>query len=330
MRRTTRWGCRSRAPCSPWPGPPPMPPSRTPRRRAPGPARSSRVAAQAAREALARTPEQLAVLAEAGVVDAGGRGICVILDAAETVLTGRRPVPVTAPLGTHTIPTPVPHDLVRGRAGVRGDVPPGRRRRPHPAPQDDPRRRSATPWSSSAASGCGTSTSTSTTSAPPSRPGWTRAARTGSGSPTSPSRSRRSATAAARCATAGGSSPSPPVPGCTRSSRAPGAVVVDGGPGDRPSTGMLLEAITGVRRRRGRGAAQRPRLRPGRRDRRTHRRVRPRPPGRGHPHRRRRCRVSPRSRCTSPAGLRLRRPGDDGHRAARAARRGHGRGPRRR
>ncbi|MEJ7832305.1 MAG: DAK2 domain-containing protein [Nocardioides sp.] len=63
-------------------------------------------AAAAAREALARTPEQLPVLREAGVVDAGGRGLSVILDAAETVLTGRRPVPVTSPIGAHTIPIP--------------------------------------------------------------------------------------------------------------------------------------------------------------------------------------------------------------------------------
>ncbi len=63
-------------------------------------------AAAAAREALARTPEQLKVLRDAGVVDAGGRGLCVILDAAETALTGRRPVPVTAPLGQHQIPIP--------------------------------------------------------------------------------------------------------------------------------------------------------------------------------------------------------------------------------
>jgi DAK2 domain fusion protein YloV len=64
------------------------------------------VAAAAAREALARTPEQLAVLRDAGVVDAGGRGLSVILDAAETVLTGRRPIPVTAPIGAHRIPIP--------------------------------------------------------------------------------------------------------------------------------------------------------------------------------------------------------------------------------
>ena len=65
-------------------------------------------AAGAARKALARTPEQLPVLADAGVVDAGGRGVSVILDAAETVLTGRRPVPVTAPIGSHHIPIPHP------------------------------------------------------------------------------------------------------------------------------------------------------------------------------------------------------------------------------
>ncbi|RHW27889.1 DAK2 domain-containing protein [Nocardioides immobilis] len=65
-----------------------------------------RAAAGAAREALGHTPEQLEVLARAGVVDAGGRGVCVILDAAETVLTGKRPVPVTQPLGQHAIPVP--------------------------------------------------------------------------------------------------------------------------------------------------------------------------------------------------------------------------------
>ncbi|HWJ65181.1 MAG TPA: DAK2 domain-containing protein [Nocardioides sp.] len=72
-------------------------------------ARSSDVltaAAAAAREALGHTPEQLEVLQQAGVVDAGGRGLSVILDAAETVLTGRRPMPVTAPLGSRAIPVP--------------------------------------------------------------------------------------------------------------------------------------------------------------------------------------------------------------------------------
>jgi len=78
-------------------------------------------AAQAAREALAHTPEQLRVLREAGVVDAGGRGICVILDAAETALTGRRPVPVHSPLGQHQIPIPhAPHEAGDGHLTADG------------------------------------------------------------------------------------------------------------------------------------------------------------------------------------------------------------------
>jgi DAK2 domain fusion protein YloV len=67
-----------------------------------------RAAATAARAALARTPEQLQVLRDAGVVDAGGRGLCVVLDAAETAVTGRRPVSVEHSFGAHTIPMPVP------------------------------------------------------------------------------------------------------------------------------------------------------------------------------------------------------------------------------
>ena len=45
-------------------------------------------AAEGARAALARTPDQLEVLRRAGVVDAGGRGICVLLDALAAVVTG--------------------------------------------------------------------------------------------------------------------------------------------------------------------------------------------------------------------------------------------------
>jgi DAK2 domain fusion protein YloV len=44
----------------------------------------------AAQDALARTPHQLPVLAEAGVVDAGARGYVLILDALERVVTGNR------------------------------------------------------------------------------------------------------------------------------------------------------------------------------------------------------------------------------------------------
>ncbi|HEX4189682.1 MAG TPA: DAK2 domain-containing protein [Marmoricola sp.] len=67
-----------------------------------------RAAASAARDALARTPDQMRLLRDAGVVDAGGRGLCVILDAAETSVTGQRAVGAPSPLGTHAIPQPLP------------------------------------------------------------------------------------------------------------------------------------------------------------------------------------------------------------------------------
>jgi hypothetical protein len=52
-----------------------------------------RRAAAGARTALARTPDQLEVLRRAGVVDAGGRGVCVLLDALVSVVTGAAPEP---------------------------------------------------------------------------------------------------------------------------------------------------------------------------------------------------------------------------------------------
>ncbi|MGB8406162.1 MAG: DAK2 domain-containing protein, partial [Mycobacterium sp.] len=61
-------------------------------------------AADAAVIALERTPQQLEVLAEAGVVDAGGRGLVVLLDAMTATLTGvlppralYRPAPAAGP-----------------------------------------------------------------------------------------------------------------------------------------------------------------------------------------------------------------------------------------
>jgi DAK2 domain fusion protein YloV len=48
-------------------------------------------AALAAREALARTPMQMDRLAQAGVVDSGGRALVVVLDSTEQRLTGRVP-----------------------------------------------------------------------------------------------------------------------------------------------------------------------------------------------------------------------------------------------
>jgi DAK2 domain fusion protein YloV len=81
----------------------------------------ARAAADAAAAALARTPEQLPVLAAAGVVDAGGRGLVVLLDALVEVVAGRapdRPGPVA----------PAPHAARAGAAhcGAGGpDGPPG-------------------------------------------------------------------------------------------------------------------------------------------------------------------------------------------------------------
>jgi len=62
--------------------------------------------AAAARAALERTPDLLPLLKQAGVVDAGGRGLCVILDAAETALTGR--VPLDRKHARRHIPVPLP------------------------------------------------------------------------------------------------------------------------------------------------------------------------------------------------------------------------------
>lgn len=50
-----------------------------------------RSAAEAAHRALARTPDLLPVLRDAGVVDAGGRGLTVILDALVAALAGEPP-----------------------------------------------------------------------------------------------------------------------------------------------------------------------------------------------------------------------------------------------
>jgi DAK2 domain fusion protein YloV len=61
-------------------------------------AETVRAAAGAAAEALAHTPQQLPALARAGVVDAGGRGLCVLLDALAEVVTGEvRPEPRLLP-----------------------------------------------------------------------------------------------------------------------------------------------------------------------------------------------------------------------------------------
>ena len=85
---TRRSPARSRAPSSPWPGPRPTRPRRASRTAPRTPAAVVEAAAQGARDALARTPTMLESLRLAGVVDAGGRGLVVVLDALAEVVSG--------------------------------------------------------------------------------------------------------------------------------------------------------------------------------------------------------------------------------------------------
>jgi dihydroxyacetone kinase-like predicted kinase len=64
-----------------------------------------RAAAAGAATALALTPQQLPALARAGVVDAGGRGLVVLLDALVEVITGEAPpeAPVRAAIQGHAV-----------------------------------------------------------------------------------------------------------------------------------------------------------------------------------------------------------------------------------
>jgi uncharacterized protein len=66
-------------------------------------------AVRAAEQALARTPEQLPVLAAAGVVDAGGRGVCVLLHALYDVVSGQPATVRPADLAPRPVPAPPLH-----------------------------------------------------------------------------------------------------------------------------------------------------------------------------------------------------------------------------
>jgi len=79
-------------------------------------------AARGARDAVQRTPEQLEVLRLAGVVDAGGHGLSVILDAFDTVLTGRRRLPSIRQLAEHTVPEVRTHSEHSGHRGPAYEV----------------------------------------------------------------------------------------------------------------------------------------------------------------------------------------------------------------
>lgn len=69
--------------------------------------------ADAAVVALEKTPDQLAVLAECGVVDAGGRGLLVLLDALAATLTGHTPV------RSEYVPTPAATEPMAAEADRR-------------------------------------------------------------------------------------------------------------------------------------------------------------------------------------------------------------------
>jgi dihydroxyacetone kinase-like predicted kinase len=60
-------------------------------------------AARGAREALSHTPELLPVLRAEGVLDAGGIGLCVVLDAFAAAVTGREADPLPPLAGARTV-----------------------------------------------------------------------------------------------------------------------------------------------------------------------------------------------------------------------------------
>jgi DAK2 domain fusion protein YloV len=62
----------------------------------------------AAEAALSRTTDQLPILHRAGVVDAGGKGLCLVLAVAAAALTGQAPPRRTRPRGAAHGPAPAP------------------------------------------------------------------------------------------------------------------------------------------------------------------------------------------------------------------------------
>src|SRR5215212_6079943 len=209
-------------------------------------------AAQAAREALAATPDQLEELRAAGVVDAGGRGLSVILDAAETVLSGRRPVGAPHRMGTHTIP------LALGQADLHPSGPAYEVMYLLDAADDNvPALREAlAPLGDSLVvvggdglwnvhvhvDDVGAAIEAGIAAGRPHRVRVTHFAEQVAGQQQQqPARStRRTQDRIGRRIVAISAGP-----GLAQLFGAAGAIVIEGGPGERPSTGMILEAIVG-------------------------------------------------------------------------------------
>ena len=83
-------------------------------------------AGDAAVVALEKTPEQLNVLADAGAVDAGGRGLLVLLDALRSTITGQAPARTVYELSPRAAQPRSPRRT--SGAAIRSDVPTGRLR----------------------------------------------------------------------------------------------------------------------------------------------------------------------------------------------------------
>ena len=255
----------------------------------------SPAALEAAQVALERTPEQLAVLARAGVVDAGGAGLVLVLECLERSPPGRRGRVVLGVVPSRP-PGPVPsrrRSRARGpaarcrRAPTRGAAGPEYEVMYLLAVEDEDRipccGAASSSWatrsSSSVATASGTSTPTWTTRARPSRPASRLAAPTGSASPDSspttvaPCHVRTTARwhgahpmvhpapdAAMRAPGDRRSSRAPPATGSRPSSTRPVPSVVPSGPGHRASTGAAHRRHPAAARDRGPGrrrAAQR-------------------------------------------------------------------------
>ncbi len=81
----------------------------------------ARAASVGAAQALDRTPSQLAVLARAGVVDAGGKGLCVLLDALLATITGQDlRTPGSSDASTENLQVPDTSRLAAAQAGEAG------------------------------------------------------------------------------------------------------------------------------------------------------------------------------------------------------------------